>query len=540
MKFFADKIRMKANVEPAAEGTVLRQHSHNDGLYHGTENEFAKFDNQFDAPVGTFHSTHDANAFNHAGGGSPTDLGFTPHPKSGHLQAPAKLMSAYADSSNSALPSDAPAPPKHVSEVKPKLTPRMRKFLAEISKKGGRAYYTGGAVRDHLEGKKNKDIDIEAHGLEFPTLENIAKNHGNVNTVGQSFGVTKLNFPQDGHEKEDEIDLSLPRRDNKTGEGHKGFQVEYDPHMGTQEASKRRDFTHGAMLMDPLTGEVTDHYGGMQDMKDKVLRHVDDKSFDEDPLRMLRAMQIASRRGETLHPSTAAKGPKLSQEYGTLSEDRVMSEWQKMAEKGIEPSKGLQVLKDSGWDKHYPELQKSMTPAKIATMDQMAKSFQDNDFSPEDKHALFFAALTGDMSPQDSASFMNRVKMPSPIRKRVAALNRGLTSPHLANHDPTDANIRNISAQIGPDESMDNMMHVLRARNGGMLPSTHEGYHSRAKELGVHQSPPKPMIDGEVLKSLGMQPGPEFGRTLREIYQHQIDGTITSPEQAIQYVKSKS
>ena len=502
MSKFADEIHVKVNVEPAVQGTVLRQHSHNGNFYHGKESEFTKFDNQFDASVGTFHSIHDANAFNRTNG-NPTDS-------------------------------------RHISEIKPKLTPRMQEFLAEISQKGGRAYYIGGVVRDHLEGKRNKDIDIEAHGLEFTVLESIAKNHGKVNTVGQSFGVTKLNFPQDGPEKEDEIDLSLPRRDNKTGEGHKGFQIEYDPHMGTQEASRRRDFTHGAMLMDPLTGEVTDHYNGMQDMKDKVLRHVDDKSFDEDPLRMLRAMQIAARRGETLHPSTAAKGPKLSQEYGTLSEDRVMSEWQKMAEKGIEPSKGLQVLKDSGWDQHYPELQKSMTPDKMKTMDQMAKSFQNENFSPEDKHALFFAALTGNMSPQDSASFMNRVKMPTPIRKRVAALNRGLTSSYLTSNDPTDANVKNISAQIGPDESMNHMMHVLRARNGGMLLSTHEEYHLRAKVLGVHQSPPKPLIDGEVLKSLGMQPGPEFGQTLREVYQRQLDGTITSREQAIQYVKSKS
>ena len=109
---------------------------------------------------------------------------------------------------------------------------------------------------------------------------------GEVIAVGRAFGVLRV--------KGIDCDFSVPRRDSKTGRGHRGFLVESDPNLSMVEAASRRDFTINAVMMDPLTGEVMDPFGGLRDLRGGILRHTSDK-FAEDPLRVLRGMQLAAR-----------------------------------------------------------------------------------------------------------------------------------------------------------------------------------------------------------------------------------------------------
>ncbi|HEU0253524.1 MAG TPA: hypothetical protein VFR12_10875, partial [Pyrinomonadaceae bacterium] len=144
---------------------------------------------------------------------------------------------------------------------------------------GGRALLVGGCVRDMLMAFAPKDWDLEVYQLDAARLREVLDQFGSVNVVGESFTVYKLG---------NDLDVSIPRRERKSGRGHKGFVIEGDPAMSVAEATSRRDFTINAILQDPLTGELIDPFLGRQDIERRMLRAVSADTFAEDSLRVLR------------------------------------------------------------------------------------------------------------------------------------------------------------------------------------------------------------------------------------------------------------
>lgn len=207
----------------------------------------------------------------------------------------------------------------------------------------------GGAVRDLVQGRDPKDLDLEVFGITPARAEQALATFGPVNAVGRSFGVFKVSV--DGMD----FDVSLPRRDNKIAEGHKGFEVTVDDGMTIAEAAARRDFTMNAMAVDVLTGELHDPFQGRADIEAGILRHTSEH-FAEDPLRVLRAMQFAARFDMVLAPETAMLCRALVAEAASLPMERVWGEWEKMLVKGQNVAAGLRVLQDSGWLAVFPEL----------------------------------------------------------------------------------------------------------------------------------------------------------------------------------------
>src|SRR5207247_8379745 len=136
------------------------------------------------------------------------------------------------------------------------------------------------------------------------------------------------------------------RRDSKTGTGHKGFTVSGDPSMTVEEAARRRDFTINAMLCDPLTGELIDPHGGLEDLRAKRLRAVDAASFGEDSLRVLRAMQFAARFEFSIDPATVALCRTIP--LDDLPSERIWGEFEKLLLRSRRPSIGLQAGLDLG------------------------------------------------------------------------------------------------------------------------------------------------------------------------------------------------
>lgn len=534
MRLIVNKLYVKAE-ETSRPGTFLGRHALNGNTYMGQESEF-KSPELFEHPlIGPFHDTHQANTYFHNAGPHtenpfqhPNDLGFKPHPATGHMMAPAQMASSYADAKNTAVPGKGInyKEPEHVSATIPQHTPHFNKIMDAIEQGNGKPLLIGGFPRDHVLGKQSKDKDVEVYGMNSDQLTKLLSRYGHVNAVGASFGVIKLKTP-DG----EEYDFSLPRRENKEGQGHKGFQVQPDANMTPQEAASRRDFTMNSIGMD-RHGNIQDFYGGINDLKNKTLRATSDK-FAEDPLRVLRGMQFAGRMGLDMDPATAEMSKGLSGEYPTLSKDRVMNEWMKLAEKGTQPSKGLKVLQDTDWIKHYPELK--LSPWKMETIDHMANTLQHGNFSPEDKHSLFMAALTEDMPTDNAKEFLDRVGMPLPVRQRVMALRNGLgASNHPMYGDANEANVRNTSKHVAP-ESIENLMHLVQAKNHGRLDEGHQAYLNTAKNLGVHQRPPTPLVNGDMLKTMGIKPGREFGQMLKDLYQAQLDGKFTTPAEGQAY-----
>ena len=223
-----------------------------------------------------------------------------------------------------------------------------RAIAEKAAEQGGTVYFVSGCVRDRLLGLENKDIDIEVHGIPAEALEQLLSELGACMKIGKSFGIYGL--------KEHALDIALPRIERRTGVGHRDFAVTSDPFLGTYEAAKRRDFTMNALMQNVLTGEIIDHFGGRQDLQDGVLRHVDDVTFTEDPLRVLRAAQFAAR----FQFSVAAETVELCRriDLSALSRERVMLEMEKALLRAEKPSLFFGELRTMGQLGHwFPEVQ---------------------------------------------------------------------------------------------------------------------------------------------------------------------------------------
>jgi tRNA nucleotidyltransferase (CCA-adding enzyme) len=228
------------------------------------------------------------------------------------------------------------------------LPPVLEPVLAALAQ-AGRPRLVGGWVRDALMGHPSEDIDIEVSGVSFDELLAVLKPFGSTDVVGKSFGVIKLN--RDGRV----YDFSLPRRESKTGTGHRGFRIEPDPLLNDAEAAARRDFTLNAIAWDPITKALIDPLGGEADLRAGILRH-SSPAFVEDPLRVLRAMQFAARFDFALAPETAELARSMTGEFSSLPVERIWGEWDKWATRSLRPSRGLRVLQETGWLQHFPEI----------------------------------------------------------------------------------------------------------------------------------------------------------------------------------------
>lgn len=216
-------------------------------------------------------------------------------------------------------------------------------FYRDVVAAGGEIYQVGGAVRDAYLGLESKDLDILIRNISSEHLTEILKKYGNVNEVGKSFGVIK--FKQPGKE---EIDIALPRTEQKRGRGHRGFDVNVDPSLPLRTDLLRRDFTFNTIAKDS-SGKIIDHYGGLQDIKNKIVRMANPAAFSEDPLRMLRAIQFATRFGFEIEPKTMKIIQDNAYEISDEPKERVLEELRKIVEKGAKDSKkGAELLVKSG------------------------------------------------------------------------------------------------------------------------------------------------------------------------------------------------
>src|SRR5215207_4041023 len=210
---------------------------------------------------------------------------------------------------------------------------KILRLARAVGGAGGRALLVGGCVRDRLLGRAVKDWDVEVYGVEPAALRELLGRFGRVNVVGEAFTVYKLG---------QDLDVSLPRRERKTGRGHRAFYIEGDPHMSFEEAARRRDFTVNAVLEDPLTGDIIDPHRGLKDMEAKLIRAVAPDTFVEDSLRVLRAAQFAARFGFDIEPSTVELCRAI--DLTDLPPERVWGELEKLLLDARRPSVGFQWL----------------------------------------------------------------------------------------------------------------------------------------------------------------------------------------------------
>ncbi|MEK6301242.1 MAG: hypothetical protein AABO41_11010 [Acidobacteriota bacterium] len=456
----------------------------------------------------------------------------------------------------------------------------MLKICEAVREAGGRAVLVGGWVRDRLRGFESKDFDIEVYGLDAARLRSVLETIARVNTVGEHFAVYKLSFrekaegtaPDSAHvDRNDariEIDVSIPRRESKSGRGHRAFVIEGDPSMTPEEAARRRDFTINAVMYDPLSDETIDPYGGVQDLKRRVLRAVAADTFVEDSLRVLRTVQLAARFEMTVEPGTAELCRNV--DLSDLPAERIWGEVEKLLLLAERPSIGLRTSLELGaLDKLFPELG---ALAGVET-DRRAQSDRDafthtalsldkavvlaRNLSKPERITVMLATLCHDLEkpvgakPGGASEGLEQVSAEQAravlktlgvhtiagydVRSQVLAIVREQRKPtqfYESRDNVYDGDFRRLAQRV----DIDLLYRVAKAcalARGGESPIAEDWFIERARRLGVQHGPPEPVLLGRHLLEAGYEPGPQMGRRLREVYELQLDGKVTTLDEAL-------
>src|SRR5436190_2342717 len=436
-----------------------------------------------------------------------------------------------------------------------------------IREHGGRALIVGGWVRDRLMGRESKDIDIEVYGLPADRLRRLLETFGRVEPVGASFQVYKVH----------DIDVSLPRRESKSGRGHKAFDVTGDPSMTVEEAARRRDFRMNAIAWDPLTDEYLDPFDGRRDIDRRIIRAVDETTFPDDSLRVLRAVQFAARLEFDVDDATRRLCRTIP--LDDLPPERVWGEFEKLL-LARRPSIGFALAMDLGVvSKLFPELQAlsgceqepewhpegDVWVHTLQVIDRARERIDDlpraqqlavmlgavgHDFGKPATTAFVDGRIRSidheDQGVAPATAFLDRLNVFSidgyDVRRQVL----GLVAQHLkpgmwykVRDEVGDGAFRRLAQKV----DLELLALVAKSDCEGRVPghfdcTAMDWFLERARMLGVEHRAPAPILLGRHVLALGLEPGPRVGEILKAVYEQQLDGRVTTIEDAIAMARS--
>ena len=443
-----------------------------------------------------------------------------------------------------------------------------RRIALAVRKAGGRALVVGGYVRDvMLAGSSAGEPDLEVFGLPLAELGRTLRRFGRVRRIGRAFPVLRVgNLP---------VEVALPRRESKTGPGHRGFEAAADPHLSFPEAARRRDLTVNSMGLDPLTGELFDPYRGTRDLAAGLMRATDRDRFPEDPLRGLRAAAFAARFGFEADAELVRLCAAL--DLSELSAERIRDELEKLL-LAPEPSRGFRLLAETGLLRFLPEVAALRgTPQNprwhpegdvfehtLLALDQAAGLPVDD---PEARRVFLFAVLCHDLGKPPTTRlrkgritshgheavgagiarrFLERLRLPRALVAEVEALTRRHLAPgQFPRQNSGPGAYRRLARELAAAGTnletlhrvalADNLGRTTRVARSGCFPDG-EIFRERAEALGVFRQPPGTVVRGRHLLARGLAPGPEVGRLLGECRRMQDETGETDPERILDQV----
>ena len=450
------------------------------------------------------------------------------------------------------------------------LEPRIVEIAAAVRAAGGRAVVVGGWVRDHLQGTRSKDVDIEVFGLGVERLEAVLARFGDVLAIGRAFGVFRIAGL--------DVDFSLPRHDSKRGPGHRGFDVVPDPSLDFAEAARRRDLTVNSIGIDPLTAEVLDPHGGYADLERRVLRATDPEHFPEDPLRGLRVVQLAARL--EMEPDEALVRLCRGLDLSELSGERVFEEFRKLLLRAARPSLGFEVLESTGQLRFFPELEAlrgveqdpewhpegDVWVHTLMVLDVAASLRAGREPGAGDL-SLMLAALCHDLGKPSTTeridgrirsyrhdvagvaptrALLGRMRAPCAVTDEVAALVEHHLAPALfIRNGATAKAYRRLARKLArAGINVELLVRVARADHLGRTTEdalagrfdAGDAFLAAAREHCVDRQAPRDVVLGRHLIKRGLRPGPEFAPILERCRDVQDETGWTDPQRILDRV----
>lgn len=434
----------------------------------------------------------------------------------------------------------------------------VKDLCGHLTNNGLRPMIVGGAVIDIIHGFKPEDWDIEVYGSSLDDLQSVLESAGyHPKTAGKKFGILVVR----------DMDVSVPRKDNKTGKGHKDFKVEFDPFMTPYDGARRRDFTINSMYYDFIEEEIIDPFGGLQDLEDGILRATDPKLFIEDPLRALRAVQILARKAKTVEPETIELIRSMKNDFQYLPPERLYEEFRKLLLKADKPSIGLELLRETDWVENFPALydligcpQNSEYHPEgdvwIHTLQVVDRAVELKDRVVEDWQLPFmFSALLHDVgkpsTTDDEFRAFGHAKKGSDIARefmrgmRASKENADRVAALVGNHmQPLCLNKGNAKEpawkRLHNKCRLDVLGHLSHADRAGVGDRTIEDECERGdlcqkyfEKFGNTPEPIERILKGRHLIEIGLTPGPQFKEYLDKAYQAQLEDPNLTVEQLL-------
>jgi len=428
-------------------------------------------------------------------------------------------------------------------------TPWIESFAGAVREAGGRALEAGGAVRDRLLGRAPRDTDLEVYGLRPRALEAVIARFGTVRRVGAWMEVYVLKG----------VEIALPQ-------GPGGTE---DPGLAPEAASRRRDLTVNALLRDPLTGEILDFHEGRADLRWGRLRHVDDGTFVEDPLRLLRVVRLHAELGFRIAPETGALCRRL--DLAGVAWERIGQEVERWLLGAERPGRGLDALIYTGAERHFPIL-RALLGCPVP------RAWQAEDAWSHTRAVLEAAAARRMGERERDWPLMLAAVLAASGRPDAARLRAGnrLAPDHpgsaaarapvfLAGVDRNRDRQAAVAALVREQDEIDRLMEagaeppayrrlalrvdsdlLLRlaeaqagARGEGMDYPAGERARTIWADEDLLGKAPKPLVQGKDLEGLGIEPGPKMGEWLDRAFDAQLDGAFTTREEGVDWLRKR-
>lgn len=448
----------------------------------------------------------------------------------------------------------------------------LERVLKTLQENGVKPILVGGCIRDYFLNKPLKDYDIELFGCnDLNKIETLLAQFGKVKLVGKSFGVFKLQC------EKFEFDFALPRTEKKISKGYTGFEVQSDGFLSFEKASLRRDFTINSIGYDYSLQTFLDPNKGLKDLENKILRHIKDESFIEDPLRVYRAIQLCARFDLTLDEKTFSLCQSMVKEgvLKELSHNRIFEEFKKLLIQAPKPSIGFELLKKLDILEDFPELKALIGCQQeyeyhpegdvwihtLLSMDEMAKlrcgeSFRDlylmlaivcHDFGKPATTQVIKGKITSYKHEKEGIAptieFLNRLTNDKKLIENVISLVENHLAPfQLYVHDSSQKAIKRLAKRVNIE---DLCLVCLADCKGRALDDTSKcdkaitWLFEQAKELEVHNSALEPLVLGRHLITLGYKPNASFKEILEYAYEKQLDDEKLSQEDILKLITQK-
>lgn len=425
-----------------------------------------------------------------------------------------------------------------------------RKIIAKLHAEGFEAYFAGGCVRDRVRGVEPKDFDIatSAHPQQITAL------FSKTVPIGAAFGVILV------IEEDQTFEVATFRKEGNYSDGRHPGKIIYST---LEEDAKRRDFTVNGLYFDIKNEQVIDLVGGVSDLGKKIIRTIGEPSerFSEDHLRMMRAIRFAVQLGFEIESTTLDAIKLNASKLKLISAERIRDEFTKTLT-SAQPARGVRLLEETGLAKEFlPEL------------GMMKGVEQPMEFHPEGDvyiHTLMLldglqnaeielamGALLHDVAkPNTFVRATDRIRfhghdvlgaqMAESICRRLAFSNqqtdliKSLVLEHLRFKDVFNMRLSTLKRFLSlPRFDLHLEQHRLDCLASHKNLDAYQFAKQKYEEFLQEPPPPLKLINGEDLKKMGFSPGPVFSQILRDVEDQILEGTVTSREQALEFVQEK-